>query len=557
MQITISNYRGCIAASIKGAPILIVGGKNGNGKSSLLEGVALAVTGWGMPPGVRDGNELLYTNDEGMRAAKGMVSVFMETGARHTTYPNGKGAADGDLKVSPVAAGLVQIPTMKAAEIAREISPFVQSEPTLEDLLKAFKDQGIDANTAGIVWEKIGSKGWDKSLKQAQERGAALKAQWQTITGQRWGTVIGDSWRPEGWDDALLSDATTDADVAALKDALETAQKAASFSEGVMATLKEDVAALEARKKAASDAQAAEQTALNELHAAEKHRNGLQNPDDGGLEMPCPECGAFLMLLRKDGATTELKAADPHKTGADALKKMRKAIAEADGDLANKRTAYTNAKAAAMQASTTLQGSRDAVVKFNEANATAGDGGDVAEAQAAYDAARDRVAKRQAHANAKSRHTMIVGNAIIQDILAPEGLRATALKRGLEAFNADHLAPLCDAAGWPHVLIADDLSISYGGRAYRWLSGSQKWITNAVLQIAVARADGSQMVILDGADICDAGNRNKLFALLTQIGIEALIGMTFNKPGQLPALAENQLGERFWMREGKSEEIVA
>lgn len=557
MQITISNYRGCIAASIKGAPILIVGGKNGNGKTSLLEGVALAVTGWGMPPGVRDGNELLYTNDEGMRAAKGTVSVFMESGARHTTYPNGKGAADGELKVSPVAAGLMQIPTMKAAEIAREIGPFVQSEPTLEDLLKAFKEAGIDANTAGMVWDKIGSEGWDKTVKQAQERGAALKAQWQAITGQRWGTAIGDSWRPEGWDDALLSDETTDEDVTALKEALEAAQKAASFSEGVMATLKEDVAALDVRKKAASDAQAAEQTALDALHAAEKHRDGLQNPDDGSFDMTCPACGVFLTFLRKDKATTQLTVAEAHNTGEAALKKMRKDIAAADGDLANRRTAYTNAKAAALAAASTLQQSRDAVIKFDEASKATGDAGNVEEAQAAYTAARDRVAKRQANKDAQSRHAMIVGNAAIQELIAPEGLRATALKRGLESFNADHLAPLCDAAGWPHVSIADDLSIAYGTRAYRWLSGSQKWIVNAILQIAVARADGSQMVILDGADICDAGNRNKLFRLLTQIGIEALIGMTFNKPEQLPPLAASDLGERFWMREGKSEEIAA
>lgn len=557
MQITISNYRGCIAASIKGAPILIVGGKNGNGKSSLLEGVALAVTGWGLPQGVRDGGELLYQNDEGMRAAKGMVSVFLESGTRHATYPNGKIAEDGKMTVSPIAAGLAKLPWMKPAEIARAIGPFVNSEPTIEDVLKAFKEKGLTAETAGAVWKKIEAEGWDKTVKQAQERGAALKAQWQAITGQRWGTAIGDSWRPEGWDDALLSDETTDEDVTALKEALEAAQKAASFSEGVMATLKEDVAALDARKKAASEAQAAEQTALDELHAAEKHRNGLQNPDEGGLEMPCPECGAFLMLLRKDKATVELKAADPHKTGEAALKKMRLAIAAADGDLANKRTAYTNAKAAALAAASTLQQSRDAVAKFNEANEATGDGGNVEEAQAAYTAARDRVAKRQAHKDAQSRHTMIVGNAIIQDLIAPEGLRAAALKRGLSAFNTDHLAPLCDAAGWPHVSIADDLSIVYGTRAYRWLSGSQKWIVNAILQIAVARADGSQMVILDGADICDAGNRNKLFKLLTQIGIEALVGMTFNKPEQLPPLASSDLGERFWMREGKSEEIAA
>ena len=75
MKITISNYRGCIAASVHGAPILIVGGKNGNGKTSLLEGVALAVTGWVMPPGVRDAGDMLYENDEGMRAVADLVTA--------------------------------------------------------------------------------------------------------------------------------------------------------------------------------------------------------------------------------------------------------------------------------------------------------------------------------------------------------------------------------------------------------------------------------------------------------------------------------------------------
>lgn len=561
MHINITNYRGCERAAVKGGPIVIVGARNHNGKTSLLEGVALAVTEWVVPPGLpkRDIGMLLFTNDKGMRAAKGMVSVALDSGTKHVTYPKGEVQQEGELKVSPVAAGLVKLPELTPDQLAKALAPIVQSEPTLEDLLKAFAEHKLDAKTAGAVWKKVQDEGWDKALKQAQERGALIKSEWQTITGQRWGTAIGESWRPPGWDDALLADETTDEDIAALKLALDEAHKAASFSDGVMATLQEDVAALETRKTEASKAQEAAQAALAELLKAEAHRAGLQNPDEGGLEMPCPECGVFLMLLRKDGATVELTKADPHKTGAAALAKMRKDIAAADGDLANKRTAYTNANASMLAAQAALQRSRDAVVKFNEAAAATGDGGNVEEAQASYDAARDRVARRSAHALAQSKHATILGNSAIQEILAPAGVRAKALKRGLATFNSDHLMPLCDAAGFPALVVRDDLTIEWEGKPWGWqfYSGAERWLGNAVLQIAVARADGSQMVILDGADICDAGNRNKLFKVLAQIGIEALVGMTYNKPEQLPDLAAMELGARFWIKQGVTEAIAA
>jgi hypothetical protein len=398
--------------------------------------------------------------------------------------------------------------------------------------------------------------GWDAAMTQAQERGRSFKNDWQQLTGRKWGSEIGQSWRPLGWDDELLADETSEDDITALRDALREAERASAFDEGALAALRADIEAQADRETAAKAAADVEATALAQLRAAESRRGDLPVPEESGHDLPCPHCGAFVRIDRKDAATTQLIKAEESRHSKTDIQKMRTDIAEADGDLANKRSAYTGAKAKALAAAMELTNSFTAQAKLEEAAKSKGAKTSVESAQAAYDAARNRVASKFAYLDAAAKHEAILGNASIQAVLAPDGLRATALARGLEAFNREHLAPLCTAAGFPEVEVGPDLTITWAGRPWQWLSGGEKWITSAILQIAVARADGSQMVILDGADICDAGNRNALFALLPEIGIEALVGMTYNKPAQVPDLAGAGLGDRFWMRDGTAEEIA-
>lgn len=561
MRINITNYRGCREAAVTGGPILIVGGRNGNGKTSLLEGVALSVTRWAVPQGMpkKDAGDLLYTNDEGMRAAKGMVSVFLDEGAVHAVYPKGDVQEDGKLKVTPVAAGLVKLPLLGADKLAIALSSIVDSAPTLDDLLKACKAKGISAEVAGSIWKKVEKDGWDAAFAHSSDRGKLLKQEWQGITGQRWGSAIGESWRPNDWDDAIAEDTTTDEDIAALRDKVSEAEKAAAFDEGVMAALREDIEALPARDKAAQQKVIEAETALVELRAAEDLRSKLPNPDESGHDMPCPHCGAFVRLDRENRATTKLVKAEESKHKSTDLERMRRDIAAADGTLANKRTAYTNAKAALVAANEALTRSKNAVGKVDDAVKAreAGEVQSVADATLAYNEAKNRVAKREAYLQAASKHATIVGNAAIQEILAPEGLRATVLQRGLESFNREHLAPLCGLADWPLVMIESDLRITWGGRDWRFLSAAESWMVQAILQIAVARADGSQMVILDGADILDSRNRNGLFSILPEIGIEALVGMTYNNPALIPDLAAAEMGARFWIENGQTKAVTA
>lgn len=143
-------------------------------------------------------------------------------------------------------------------------------------------------------------------------------------------------------------------------------------------------------------------------------------------------------------------------------------------------------------------------------------------------------------------HAALLRNQAIVRILAPEGLRKVTLAKALERFNTEQLAPLCDAAGWKRVEINDNLLPTYGGRALL-LSGGEKYRVRAVLQVAVARLDGSRCVVLDEADTLEPAGRNGLLKLLRAWGGPALVGMTFGKPEQVPDLAKLGFGVSYWI----------
>jgi len=100
-------------------------------------------------------------------------------------------------------------------------------------------------------------------------------------------------------------------------------------------------------------------------------------------------------------------------------------------------------------------------------------------------------------------------------------------------------------------------AIEYGGRPYGLLSSSEQYRVRAALAVAMAQLDGSELVILDGADILDAPSRSGLFGLLESVGIPALVTMTLARREQVPDLAAAELGRSYWLSAGVVEPLVA
>jgi hypothetical protein len=184
-------------------------------------------------------------------------------------------------------------------------------------------------------------------------------------------------------------------------------------------------------------------------------------------------------------------------------------------------------------------------------------GPDVAAAAAQHDEAVRRLALSRQQREAENIQRRIVGNDRVLTILAPGGLRAKKLARVLDLFNSAQLAPLCAAAGWRAATLDAEMTIAYGGRPYRRLSTSEQYRVRAVVAVAMARIDGSDMVVLDAADVLDGTTRSELFALLDEAQLPALVCMTLTRKEQVPDLAAIGAGCSYWISSGICEPLAA
>lgn len=548
MKIIAKNFRRIERAELAGGPIVFVGGRNGNGKSSILMGVGLALTGWALPPGrsKKDAARMILRGHD-----EGAVSVILAEGAARATYPKGEVTFDGTVKVSTIAAGLHSLPRMQPDEVAAVLGPYLGTGPSLSDIIDACRDAELPTELSGALWTSIEKVGWDQTLLLAKDKGAKTKGFWERTTGKpKWGSKVGASWRPEGWLPDMV--AADESEIAEKHQAVIKARDSSAVGAAEMERLAKEAEGLEDRQKAAADAAEAVQAAEADVAKAEAARKALPDPDAHAGDLPCPHCGGLLKLERIDAGSQKLvAAADDKKPTAEALKRMRVEIARADGTVANLRSAVVSAKQSKIAADVALARTQDAADALAKATEQAkAEPVDLAALEAELSRMRWEFSLVNTAKEAARYHMLIEQNALLQGMLEPEGLRKTVLVRSLDKFNTEHLAPLCDGVGWPRVAINADLSVRFGEDDWFDLGESHRWLAERIIQIAIAKLDGSGVVIMDGADICDADNRNKLFGLIMQQpGVEILVGMTMNRPELMQPMVKAGIAS-FWVENG-------
>jgi hypothetical protein len=290
------------------------------------------------------------------------------------------------------------------------------------------------------------------------------------------------------------------------------------------------------------------------LARAQNERAALPsgNADTG---LPCPHCGAFVVVRRVDLTTVRLEMAEMESVTTAELKQRRQAIAAADGTIANLTAALRDADRAVDRARVDMQVALDAKVRVEAMPPATSDGGDVATTEAALDQARRRLAAWRQKRDADAIQQKIAGNDLVLDILAPEGLRARKLARVLELFNLAQLGRLSLAGGWSQVTVDAEMALAYGGRPFPLLSTSEQYRVHALLQVAMAHLDGSAMVVIDAADVLDGTTRAGLFAMLQEAGLPALVCLTLTRRDQVPDLEAHELGTSYWLDSGVAQAL--
>lgn len=560
IQISVRSFRGIKQADFACAPIGLCSGQNSMGKSSVAQAVAAALTGGAIEASfdlrksdikhlIRDGSQKATVT---LTAADGSQAVM--------SYPDGRLETKGNHapQASIYAAGLASLATASLKERPKLLSAYVKADPSEADLLAELGDE-FDAETVTACWSAIEKNGWDKTFEVAEERRARARSAWEGITGESFGSAKIKSWRPEGWTDDMFAEIGIDQLEAKAKEA-KTALEAAIGNEAVST-------AEVARLQTAADEHADRTVAVEEARETfAKLSQELEEKKQAAVTMPlpvlpadkrgepCPHCQKLISLHSVGGKITLIKTPENAVIDEEENKKRRMAKAGIDGEIAGLAPKVSQAQRDLNAAITKLEEAEGALAQL-DLGAGSGDrvSADVvarARTNLAEAEAELVMAKKYAQASEAAERWQANDRFVTVLSAGPGGLRTKKLVEATVAFNTVVLAPLCEIAEWARVEITEDFRVTVNGRVYSLLADSDQMRARIILQIAMAKLDGSAMIVIDRAEALDSANKLALVNLLIEAEIPALICMVAGKPEQVPDLASADCGTTLWVSDG-------
>lgn len=557
MNVKIRDFRGVVRADIDLERICLVAGLNEAGKSSIAQGIGAVLAGMPLPvTGIKKGSAgaLVRTG-----AAKGGVQISSGDGTATITWPACELTSSGvPPRASPYAAGILSLPDLGDREKAIVLIEYLKADPTRDDLATVLKDAGL--SDAGIekVWQATQAEGWDASHARAKDTGQRLKGKWEQVAGEHYGSSKAETWQPEGWeaDLAATSEDTLELAATTAKEFLEAGIAASAVDAHEREALQAKADRVTELAEIAGAATVAHQNAQGALVMAQTALAKLPKPAEPGekpIEYKCPHCAGALHVV--DGKPIAASAvnydAALNGRSREAIATAKATILRLEGparEAAERKAAADRDLYDAGRAAETLRTTLPSYIVAGQS---------VDQARESVAAAERRLTAFQAHREALKHHTSVGLNQSVIDALAPDGVRKAKLSGCLREFNA-RLASLGTAAGWQPVTVDPDLSIAYGGRPYALNSESAQWRARAMLALAMAELDGSDVVILDRADMLVAGERNRLFRLLGSLPDDRdfLVCMSMNRREDVPDIEAKGLGQAYWIEAGIAERIV-
>jgi hypothetical protein len=560
MQATVQNFRGIVEARIDIAPIALIAGANGAGKTSIARAVAAAITGQAIPfEGVLKKDAAIMTRSHGGVAE---VSAGEEDGwCASVIWPKCETYSEGaPPRVSAIAAGLAHPLDLPAKERNAFLIKLLDALPSREDFASALKSAGVQSQAIEEYWGAIGLHGWDAACDQAKKTCQKSKGAWEQITGEKYGSQKAAVWRPTGWMQALEghTEVALEENVANARKALEEAIGAQALSHAERGRLQDEVNKIEGLSLLIEDAKL-DKDAIDAKISDIKTKIQARPDPRAQQTQPCPHCQEPVAVdfpTTGVGGKQGFLLVKPVHVDAKDAKKASLEYASLCGDLARLE----------VEALSKQKHFDDLCRKFKEAGEAANkldacvpletDG-----QMSSTEFARRRLASAELEldmvgrrAKADERQRQIVRNQAVIDALDSNGLRRSKLALVIGRFSEERLAPLCRTFGVKPLVFDDGLAIRIGETPYIMLSASEQFRIRVILQIAIAQMQGDGLLIIDGADILDTAGRGALLSAVAGSRIPAIICMTLPRPDAAPPLARANAGRNYWVECGTARE---
>ncbi|MDP5489903.1 AAA family ATPase [Pseudomonas aeruginosa] len=542
-KLEITNFQGLRHAALDvSAPVLLVAGHNGAGKSSLLDAIAMAFNG--QPRRVSLKKDMAQLVTEGAKKGEARVEwldAAYEVQVCGVALPTGKGSALTDSPFLPYVLDASLFASLDAKERRRVLFDLSGASTSPNQIAERLVAKGHAAALVEKVKPLLRS-GFPAAVEQAKAYASEARGAWKMITGENYGSEKAVDWAPELLATVVTEDQVAEAgkNLQLLEDDLAEAQQALGASK---------------QARQAADGRAQRIAKLRELVDLEpRRRNKLttdeQNQDEWSEKvmaaelassgsvphqpLTCPHCqGAVdlqagtLVVHQPPEQIADAEAARRLPEYREYLASAQRAVANSQRDLDECLAAAEQIKA--LEAESVEAPSAEAIANGEQAINELRQARDASRAKlVALQEALEAATQREASiAKARAAHQDVVAWTGMADALSPTGIPAEILADAIGPVN-DTLKRLAGIAGWSPVQISADIDVTFGGRLYGLLSESERWRCDATLALTIATISGLRLALLDRFDVLDIPARTqqamKLFQSLAVGGeIDTLI----------------------------------
>ncbi|WBI92626.1 AAA family ATPase [Pseudomonas aeruginosa] len=528
-KLEITNFQGLRHAALDvSAPVLLVAGHNGAGKSSLLDAIAMAFNG--QPRRVSLKKDMAQLVTEGAKKGEARVEwldAAYEVQVCGVALPTGKGSALTDSPFLPYVLDASLFASLDAKERRRVLFDLSGASTSPNQIAERLVAKGHAAALVEKVKPLLRS-GFPAAVEQAKAYASESRGAWKAITGENYGSEKAVDWAPELLATVVTEDQVAEAgkNLQLLEDDLAEAQQALGASK---------------QARQAADGRAQRIAKLRELVDLEpRRRNKLttdeQNQDEWSEKvmaaelassgsvphqpLTCPHCqGAVdlqagtLVVHQPPEQIADAEAARRLPEYREYLASAQRAVANSQRDLDECLAAAEQIKA--LEAESVEAPSAEAIANGEQAINELRQARDASRAKlVALQEALEAATQREASiAKAQAAHQDVVAWTGMVDALSPTGIPAEILADAIGPVN-DTLKRLAGIAGWSPVEISADIDVTFGGRLYGLLSESERWRCDTTIALAIATISGLRLVLLDRFDVLDLPSRNQAIALM-------------------------------------------
>ncbi len=528
-KLEITNFQGLRHAALDvSAPVLLVAGHNGAGKSSLLDAIAMAFNGQPRRVSLKKEMDKLVT--EGSKKGEARVEwldAAYEVQVCGVALPTGKGSALTDSPFLPYVLDASLFASLDAKERRRVLFDLSGASTSPNHIAERLVAKGHAAALVEKVKPLLRS-GFPAAVEQAKAYASESRGAWKAITGENYGSEKAVDWAPELLATVVTEDQVAEAgkNLQLLEDDLAEAQQALGASK---------------QARQAADGRAQRIAKLRELVDLEpRRRNKLttdeQNQDEWSEKVMaaelassgsvphqpliCPHCqgaadlqAGTLVVHQPPEQIADAEAARRLPEYREYLASAQRAVANSQRDLDECLAAAEQIKA--LEAESVEAPSAEAIANGEQAINELRQARDASRAKlVALQEALEAATQREASiAKAQAAHQDVVAWTGMAEALSPTGIPAEILADAIGPVN-DTLKRLSGIAGWSPVEISADIDVTFGGRLYGLLSESERWRCDATIALAIATISGLRLALLDRLDVLDLPSRNQAIALM-------------------------------------------